>query len=62
VARPGGDEYVTPAEIAARLKVSRATVYALIERGDLTASRIGLSLRVKERDLTVFLERIGGMA
>jgi len=37
VAWPSGSIFLTPTEVAARLKVSRATIYALIERGELTA-------------------------
>jgi len=55
VARPGRDEYLTPAEVAARLKVSRATVYALIENGALPACRVGLALRVSVVEMARFL-------
>ena len=56
VARPGRDEYLTPAEVAEALKVSRATVYALIGRGQMVASRVGLALRIRVGDLVRFLE------
>lgn len=38
-----------------RLKVSRATVYALIERGELAAYRVGLALRIAPHALGTFL-------
>jgi excisionase family DNA binding protein len=37
------------------LQVSRATVYALIERGELRARRVGLQLRIVAADLDAFL-------
>ena len=50
-------EWLTPAEVAAKLQVSRATVYALIGRGELRATRVGLSLRVHAGPLAAFLSR-----
>jgi excisionase family DNA binding protein len=50
VLRPG-ERFLTPADVAAALQVSRATVYALIERGELRARRVGLHLRVLAADL-----------
>lgn len=57
VARLSGGAFLTPAEVAARLRVSRATVYALIERGDLVARRVGLALRICISDLEAYLRR-----
>jgi putative molybdopterin biosynthesis protein len=57
VARPSERVFLTPAEVATRLKVSRATVYALIERGDLVARRVGLGLRIVVGELEAFLDR-----
>lgn len=50
-------EWLTPAEVASKLQVSRATVYALIERRELRATRVGLSLRVHVGLLVAFLSR-----
>ncbi len=55
VARPSEGVFLTPAEVAARLRVSRATVYALIERCELVARRGGLALRVGTEELEAFL-------
>ncbi len=47
-------------EVARRLEVSRATVYALCARGLLPHARVGVGrgvIRVNEQDLRVFLER-----
>jgi excisionase family DNA binding protein len=57
VARPSERVFLTPAEVATRLKVSRATVYALIERGDLVARHVGLGLRIAVGELEAFLDR-----
>jgi excisionase family DNA binding protein len=37
-------EWIGPAEVAARLKVSRATVYALVKSGELRHRRVGLHI------------------
>lgn len=50
-------EWFTPAEVAAKLRVSRATVYGPIGRGELPATRVGLSLRVHSGPLAAFLSR-----
>jgi excisionase family DNA binding protein len=54
VLRPG-ERFLTPAQVAAALQVSRATVYRLIDRGELRARRVGLQLRVLAADLNAFL-------
>jgi excisionase family DNA binding protein len=52
--------FLTRAEVAARLQGSRATVYALIARGDLIARRVGLALRIGIRELEAFLSERSG--
>jgi len=39
------------------LNVSRATVYALIKRGEIGGKRVGLTIRVHIADLAAFLAR-----
>lgn len=56
VARPSGGVFLTPAEVAARLRVSRATVYARIARGQIVARRVGLSIRIHPRALDEYLD------
>ena len=41
-----GEDLLTVAEVAAVLRVSRMTVYRLVEAGTLPAARIGRSLRI----------------
>jgi excisionase family DNA binding protein len=52
-------EYVTPAEAADLLRLSRETVYRLVRRGDLRAIRVGngpnASLRIHPDDLVALI-------
>jgi excisionase family DNA binding protein len=50
------DRLMTVRQIAGRLGVSTATVYALVERGELAHLRLANSIRVTERDLSAFVE------
>ena len=47
---------LTVAEVAEVLRVSNMTVYRLIKAGDLPALRVGKNYRIREADLTTFLE------
>jgi excisionase family DNA binding protein len=42
-------EFYTVAEVAARLRVSKMTVYRLVHGGELPAARVGRSFRVPRR-------------
>ncbi len=57
VARLGRDAqaWIGPAEVAARLKVSRVTVYSLVKSGALTHRRVGLHIRISVSALEAFL-------
>lgn len=48
----------TPEEVAERLRTSRATVYALLARGELRSIQIGRSRRVVLGDLAAYLDRL----
>lgn len=50
-------DLLTVEEVADRLKVSKMTVYRLIESRELPALRIGRSYRVAATDLDAFLSR-----
>ena len=50
-------EYLTPDEVAAELKLTRYTVYEMIKRGELPASKIGRTLRISRSDLGQFMQR-----
>jgi excisionase family DNA binding protein len=49
-------ELLTVREVAARLRVSTATVYKLCERGDLGHVRVLNSIRVPPHELNRFLD------
>ena len=51
---------LTIREVAARLRVCRATAYKLCERGELPHLRIANAIRVDQRDLEAFLQRLAG--
>lgn len=51
------DELLTLKDVMSRLKLSRATIYRLIEQGELRPFKIGHSLRFEERDLADFIAR-----
>jgi excisionase family DNA binding protein len=48
---------LTVNETAAYLSVSRQQVYALLERGDLSAVRVGTRLRFFPEELRTYLEQ-----
>ncbi len=45
----------TPEEVAQKLKLSKYTIYEMIKRGEISAHRIGRSLRVTETQLQTYL-------
>jgi excisionase family DNA binding protein len=49
---------LTPVEVAARLRLSRSTIYRLAEAGLLPAKRIGSQWRIDRDDLEAWL--LGG--
>ncbi len=48
---------LTIKDVMTRLQVSRATIYRLIERGELKPFKIGRSLRFDEQDLDAFIDK-----
>ena len=53
----GVDRMLTVKEVAARLHVCRATVYAMVERGELPRIRVGSAVRFDPAVLAAALER-----
>jgi excisionase family DNA binding protein len=47
--------FVTVAEVADLLRVSNMTVYRLVQSGQLPATRVGRSYRIREEDLDSYL-------
>ena len=48
-------KFLTVAEVAALMRVSKMTVYRLVHTGELTAVRVGRSFRVPERAVNDYL-------
>ena len=44
-------------EVAEAMRVSNMTVYRLIQSGELVATRVGRSYRIRERDVEAYLTR-----
>ena len=57
-AHPQVDElrFLTVAEVARTMRVSKMTVYRLVHAGELPAARVGRSFRVAETDVHAYLE------
>ncbi len=52
----GAGRLLTVREVAERLAVSTATVYAPVERGELPHVRVSNAIRVAPADLAAFIE------
>lgn len=50
-------KFLTVAEVAAMMRVSKMTVYRLVHNGELPAVRVGRSFRVQEKDVDEYLRR-----
>ena len=50
-------KFLTVAEVAAMMRVSKMTVYRLVHNGDLPAVRVGRSFRVLEDDVDEYLRK-----
>jgi excisionase family DNA binding protein len=53
--RLGDVRFLTVAEVASLMRVSKMTVYRLVHSGDLTAVRVGRSFRVPEQAVHTYL-------
>ncbi|GAB3264555.1 helix-turn-helix domain-containing protein [Alteromonas gracilis] len=49
-------KFLTVAEVASVMRVSKMTVYRLVHGGDLPAVRVGRSFRVSENDVNEYLK------
>jgi len=52
-----GVTFLTVAEVAAAMRVSKMTVYRLVHAGDLPAIRVGRSFRVPEEAVDEYLRK-----
>ena len=51
------ETYLTPAEVAKMMGVTRETIYSMICRGQLDAYKFGRSRRITAQQIQVCLER-----
>ena len=51
-----GEKLLTAKETAEILKVRKNTVYDMIKRGDLKASKLGKQLRIRQEDLDFYIQ------
>lgn len=49
-------KFLTIAEVASVMRVSKMTVYRLVHGGELPAVRVGRSFRVREHDVNEYLK------
>lgn len=56
-AMPRDDHFLTVREVADAMRVSTMTVYRLIRSGELHATRVGRSYRLREAELDSYLGR-----
>jgi excisionase family DNA binding protein len=49
-------KFLTVAEVASLMRVSKMTVYRLIKQGDLPAFRVGRAYRMREEDVRRYLD------
>ena len=52
----GQVQFLTVAEVAALMRVSKMTVYRLVHSGELPAVRVGKSFRVPEKAVHEYLQ------
>ena len=45
------EKLLTPVEVAEMLQIKKNTVYDMIKRGDLKASKMGKQFRIAEQDV-----------
>jgi excisionase family DNA binding protein len=49
--------FLTIAEVATMMRVSKMTVYRIVHSGELPAVRVGRSFRVTENDVNEYIKR-----
>lgn len=53
---PGQVQFLTVAEVATLMRVSKMTVYRLVHSGELPAARVGKSFRVPAQAVHAYLD------
>ncbi len=49
--------FLTGTEVAQRLRISRAKVYWMIQRGEIPSVKMGRNVRVRQRDMEEYIRR-----
>lgn len=57
-----GEAFYKISELAALLRVSRMTIYRLINSGELAALRVGRCYRISQADFDAYVESAGSVA
>jgi excisionase family DNA binding protein len=53
-------KYITVAEIATEIRVSRMTVYRLVRDGYIKSTRVGRSFRIETADFRAYMDKNTG--
>jgi excisionase family DNA binding protein len=53
----GDVKFLTVAEVAAMMRVSKMTVYRLVHNGELPAVQVGRSFRINEDDVNEYIRK-----
>jgi excisionase family DNA binding protein len=54
---PTDDRLLTVNEVAELMRVSNMTIYRLIKSGEINATRVGRSYRLRQRDVDAYLTK-----
>ena len=57
---PTEDRLLTVNEVAELMRVSNMTIYRLIKAGEINATRVGRSYRLRQRDVDAYLTKGSG--
>ena len=61
-ATPEPKEFWTAEELAARLRINKATIYRMARRGEIAYYSIGRAMRFRSPDVEAFLARCRGVS
>jgi excisionase family DNA binding protein len=59
---PTDDRLLTVNEVAELMRVSNMTIYRLIKAGEINATRVGRSYRLRQRDVDAYLTKGTGFS
>lgn len=49
------DDYMTPADVSARLRIAKSALYERLSRGEIPHVRFGRAIRIREAELARYL-------